>query len=249
GIVLGLKYSSEEIDYGTFLKKRILHIYPIYYLILIAGILLFLGRTHYGFGSRGDLSFLDIPLALTGTYAFLGRWGGPFIGTSWFLGIIMSLYLVFPWLVGWIEKKPYLTLFILFIVSVSSRYLLGKVSILPLRSHDWFLLCRIFEFGLGITLAKRLPEKFWDIFNVHKSVDHIITYLGELSFPMFLVHWPIFHTLKHLRAYGVPAPVWLSIFMILSIETSIILLAIDKQILSPYISRYLNKGNLQPING
>lgn len=237
GIVLGLRYTSDNIRYWDFIKKRILRIYPVYYLILAGAILAYVYRDHLGLGPGGDLSFWDIPLALTGTYAIFGRWGGPFVGTSWFLCIIMSLYLAYPFLVRGFEKKPRQTLAILFAVSVGSRFLLGQVPLLPLRPHDWFLLCRIFEFGLGIYLARTLPEKTWYVLNRNDNLDRFFNYLGELSFPLFLAHWPIFHTVKHMRSFGYSDEVWVSTFIVVSLVASMILLVIDKRLISPYLKR------------
>lgn len=237
GIVLGLRYTIENIRYWNFFKKRILRIYPIYYLVLIGGILTYVIRDVAGAGPGGDLSLWDIPLALTGTYAFFGRWGGPFIGTSWFLGLIMTLYLAFPLLEDWLEKNPRQTLAILLIISVGSRFILGKVYLLPPRSHDWFLLCRIFEFGLGIYLAKNLPKDFWYVLNGEDRLDWFINYLGELSFPLFLAHWPIFHTIKHLRFSINSTPVWISVFLLVSLAASVIIHLIDKRLISPVIRK------------
>lgn len=235
GIVLQLRYGSGDIKYWSFLKKRVLRIYPTYFLVLGLGSALYLVRKYFGWSPLSDLKIIDIPLSLTGMYAIFGRWGGPIIGTSWFLAIIMSLYLVFPILSVWIRKKPHLVIFLLFIISLLSRLLLGRYPILPSRSLDWFLLCRVFEFGLGIYLAQMLPVGIWYVLNRSADSDRFINYLGELSFPIFLVHWPIFHTFKNLYTYGVPFELWVILFVAASLVVSLVLLEIDKKYLSPMI--------------
>ena len=238
GVVLTLRYQDSNKDYLGFLKKRFLRLYPAYYLILLGGILAYILRGRYGYGPHPELTLFDLPLSLTSTYAFFGKWGGPFVGTSWFLGLIMSLYAVYPFIEPNLRRRPRVVLFYLLGISVISRLMFGYFKLLPiLRPLDWLLLCRVFEFCLGMYLAIVVPADFWNLLNVNQKVERLSTYLGEMSFPLFLVHWPIFHTVKHLREYSVSTPAWIGLFLITSILASIIILEIDRRIFSPYLRR------------
>jgi peptidoglycan/LPS O-acetylase OafA/YrhL len=239
GIVLTLRYQGSDADYCGFLKKRFFRLYPAYYLILLVGILAYILRSRYGYGPLEGVTLFDIPLALSGTYAFFNKWGGPFVGTSWFLGLIMSLYLVYPLVEPQIRRRPGFVLLWTFGISVISRLLFGYFEFLHLlRALDWLLLCRIFEFSLGMYLAIKIPVDFWNQLNGNKTIERLCSYLGEMSFPLFLVHWPIFHTVKHLREYSVSTPAWIGVFWITSILASIVILEIDKRVFSPYLRRF-----------
>jgi len=242
GITLGLRYAGSDVIYLDFIKKRIFHIYPTYYVILIGGIIAYFVREYYGFGPNPDLSLIDIPLSLTATYVFFGLWGGPFVGASWFLGLIISLYLIFPVLVAWFRKKPHLTLLVLLIVSTATRFLLGRYDLLPLRSLDWFFLSRVFEFGLGIYLAIMFPKDFWFILNGNNVVETVSAYLGKISFPFYLAHGPIRHTVKHLKHYSFSTAEWLSVFLLMTLIASIIVFEFDQRIMVPQINmRFLRR--------
>ena len=70
--------------------RRVVRIYPVYYLSLVLAIPVYFIQQHMA------LHWWDIPLTLTGFYAFAGEWGGPFIATSWFLGLIVVMYSIYP---------------------------------------------------------------------------------------------------------------------------------------------------------
>ncbi len=121
-------------------------------------------------------------LTLTGTYAFAGRWGGPFLNTSWFIGLIFVLYLVFPWLSRAISARPALTMAALLALSLASRALLGRYGWLPGRPLDWFPPCRVFEFGLGIWLAGAYSRASLRPLSLGR-LDPLIIAAAALSFP------------------------------------------------------------------
>lgn len=120
GLVLGLRYTKFtklQSNYFSFLKKRCLRLYPSYYLILIIGVIFYAIRRIYGWSPNEPLTWIDIPLSLSATYAFVDRWGGSLVPTSWFLGLIVSLYLLYPWIAPRFRNRPHSSLFILLIIS------------------------------------------------------------------------------------------------------------------------------------
>ena len=96
GMVLALQYNKQSISYLSFVFNRGLKIYPIYYMSLFIGFVLYFNH-EYKHSTEftavfSSLNFSDVVLSLTGLYAFVGDWGGPFVPTSWFIGLIMSMY-------------------------------------------------------------------------------------------------------------------------------------------------------------
>src|SRR5713226_2596915 len=93
-------------------------------------------------------------LTITGFCAFAGA---GILGCSlipaWFIGLILSLYAVYPWLSRLMNRTPRATLLALLLISLASRLTVeGYLQNYPL---EWFPLCRVFEFGLGIYLAQQ----------------------------------------------------------------------------------------------
>jgi len=200
GIVLQLKYSDKIISYRDFILKRISTIYPTYYLCLIVGVLLYIAYNYVvpnALSSSAYNFFELITLSLTGFFAFAGAWGGPFINTSWYIGPIVSLYFLFLPTSKLIKKNPLVGLALLFIISFISRYILGQYNILPNRAIDWFPLCRIFEFGLGMYLAETLEKNAWHCLDNLKATGNGFFIAAKISFPLFLVHAPLLPLMKY----------------------------------------------------
>jgi peptidoglycan/LPS O-acetylase OafA/YrhL len=234
GLVLGLKYKKMQISYLSFLKKRCFRLYPSYYLILVIGVILYAVRSIYDLPPNEQLTWSDIPFSLSATYAFVGRWGGSLVPTSWFLGLIVSLYALYPLIAPRFLNRPHSSLFILLIVSLVSRLVLGRFNISFERPLDWFPLCRIFEFAFGIYLARIIHPTFWTLLNGNESVTRVTSYMAALSFPFYLVHSPVLDTVQHLP---IPDTLWISLFLLISGIVSVIVLEIDNKVFAPLFRR------------
>ena len=235
GFVLQLRYGQNKITYNQFILKRILRIYPIYYMSLFLGIFVYFVKNRLLetdniniLFSFSNFSIVDILCSVTGCYAFVGKWGGLFVATSWYIGLIMAMYLCFPLLSKYIIQSPLRTIFLLFLITVMSRLILGQFEILPKRPLDWFPLCRTFEFGLGIYLA--------DIINFNKKTEYnyillsAISFVSNISFPLFLVHYPLLFIIKYRNLLGFNEVTSIALFLALSVLISHIFLFIDNKI-------------------
>lgn len=233
GIVLELQYGNKNINTPKFLIKRILRIYPVYYLSLLFGIVVYSMKSYYYTGNIisnfSSLGVHDIILCITGAYAFVGEWGGPFVDTSWFIALIITLYLFYPFLSIKIKKNPNTYICVIFFISVLSRLILGKYQILPMRPLDWFPLSRIFEFSLGIYLVTILPQKAFNLLESKKPYSFLISFLSTLSFPLFLVHAPFLFIIKYLPMRGTNHLLSILCYLSVSVLFSWILLEIDKR--------------------
>jgi len=221
GIVLELTYGPTKISYRAFMLNRILKIYPVYYIALGLGISIFVIRTYHVSGSIGSPWMIGIipnlAACITGFYAFLGQFSGPFVGTSWFIGVIMSMYFIFLPLSSIVRRYPHHTLIITFFIEVGSRIVIGQCELVPNRPLDWFPLCRIFEFVLGIYLAHAVNADIWSCLNHCTRTGTITKFVGELSFPLFLVHYPLLFAVSYLPRLNVNQ--YLAIIIYISVST------------------------------
>ena len=232
GLVLELKYKHYEIQYLSFIRKRILRLYPTYYMSLFLGIMVYCYLNYFNFlpDNYKHLSIIDFICSLTSSYVFFGKWGGPFVSTSWFIGVIVSLYLFYPYIASKIRKYPHISILILLLISSLSRYALGKYELLPHRPLDWFPLCRIFEFGLGIYLANILQEGSMKVINDIPKIKDLIIFISKISFPLFLVHRPILNMIRYTQIKYVEPIIWIPIFLMTSLLLSWLFLKTDKKV-------------------
>ncbi len=234
GVVLQMQYGRKSINYPQFLAKRVLRIYPVYYLSVIFGFAVYCLRSRQELGTIGaglaQLDVTDLLLGATGTYAFAGKWGGPFVGTSWFIALIMSMYLLFPLLSRWIKTRPHSAIGGLLVISLLSRWLVGQSDVLPMRPLDWFPLCRVFEFALGMYLVRVMPAMSWTQLRWLEPVAPMISFFSEISFPLFLIHYPFMFVIKFLIMKGVNPAVAIGCFLLLTCSLSWVLMQVDQKI-------------------
>ncbi|MBE9572722.1 MAG: acyltransferase family protein [Proteobacteria bacterium] len=245
GLSLEYTYGEKEYSFTSFYIRRIIRIYPIYYLSLLLGLGVHIafglwGNLHYGepFIVLPGFGFDDLLLALSGLNAFAGKWGGPLVWTSWFIGLVMVSYIFYPGISYGVKKYPWGTLFFLFFISLASRFVIERSNILSGNPKEWFPLNRIFEFGLGIYLVKVLKKDFLLRFN--KILRHFpfLSFFSAISFPLFLMHDP----LRRLIVFGprntISLMTGISIFLLLSIIISKITLFMDRKIQTSLKSRF-----------
>lgn len=148
---LSLTFNYPQIDswqaLKTFYSKRVMRIYPAYYIAIVFAVVMNPSTLNIKF------SFLDYFKLFTGLQSinavtiqdFYGYVSGPF----WFLTVVLMMYAMFPFLLYVIKKHPHVSISALFLISFVSRYYLG-MDTTHFRLIDWFPLCRVFEFVLGI---------------------------------------------------------------------------------------------------
>ncbi|MFH1531437.1 MAG: TrmO family methyltransferase [Pseudomonadota bacterium] len=246
GVALHLQYGNRRFRFSDFLAKRLLRIYPIYWMSLVVAVAATLLRSWLRNGPLleplAKLHAADITLNLTGTYAFVGRWGGPFNGVSWFIGLILSMYLLYPLLAKMFRRHPHLSIVALAVLSVGVRLLVGKYKLLSMRPLDWFPLCRVFEFALGmylVVLAKKIP---WRLLSPPRRVGALIALLGNLTFPFFLVHYPVIFLVKHFHAQGLSKSRSVMLFLGISLALAVLVQLLDTRIPRPRILKWLGVG-------
>ncbi|MDZ7798813.1 MAG: acyltransferase family protein [Patescibacteria group bacterium] len=234
GLCLTLRYKNKKIEYVKFITQRFLKIYPPFFIALIMGVIFYyilpdtlLQEGYYYFP---QINTADIFCSLTGFCNFLGRIGGPFLGPSWFIGLIIVLYLLFPLLLKKFKTNPYASLFILFLISLIFRYLYNNFPPLIYKLQPFFPLDYLFEFGLGIYLGLVVKNNFWTYLNKYKKLSRILIRLGLLSFPLFLVHHPLLFIVNSLEKLNVSLFVSIPLYLLVSGVFSFLLFKMIKKI-------------------
>lgn len=230
GLTLELKYGTQQIKYKDFIIRRVMRIYPVYYLSLVLVIAVYLFQQNIV-----AFHWSDVLLTITGYYAFAGKWGGLFIATSWFLGPIFVMYFIYPALSSSMAKYNKMSVLVLLLLtSIAFRLLIGNgILSLPNRPLDWFPLCRIFEFGLGVYIGKAFVHSSCFRFKFrHSLLNNSLAAFGILSFPLFLVHSIFRFVITDLVNLGITIPVAITIYVILVVFLAWVIAIIDQRIQS-----------------
>jgi peptidoglycan/LPS O-acetylase OafA/YrhL len=184
GAALAYTYPAERVfkDLKGFYISRLLRIYPAFWVALIFSIIL-MPYTFY------LINWENVVLIVTGFTAFAGDWGGPLGDIFWFIGLIVSLYLVYPVLIWAINKKPIWSMVILMQISVLSTILLVYFNFMGAAdlSHGvtrWFPLCSLAVFGAGIFCIR--TGGYPKVFIENTS---LLTFFAEISFFVYLYHY------------------------------------------------------------
>jgi peptidoglycan/LPS O-acetylase OafA/YrhL len=171
-----LRYKLMELL--RFYYRRIKRVYPAYWISLVFGIIMapLLLRSQ---------TMDDLAWQFSGFNAYRLQWGGAINSIGWFIGLLAILYLAYPYLSYAMKKHPHATILALFIIEFGSRYLLNRYYPNVLYVDRWFPACSVFDFGLGIYLVRMswYPKTTYN--------NRLLAYASELSFYIFLIHWPM----------------------------------------------------------
>jgi peptidoglycan/LPS O-acetylase OafA/YrhL len=221
------KYSFDSLkNVGKFYGNRLLRIYPIYWVAVVFSLLVT--------PITSVLTLSDYVRNLAGFQIFFitdNSWG-KINGTYWFIGLIISLYFLFPIVYSAIKKHPHVSLISLFLIYIAAKAITWNYFIQFTGITDWFPLCQIFEFGLGIYLVQRGLY-------LKSAAPRALAIAGELSFYVFLVHNPFLHFTPPIQfEFGIEyAITW---FIAVTLLFGCIFYAFDKSIQKP-IRRQISK--------
>lgn len=232
GVLMGMTDAHRSVPYYQYMKKKFKRIYPLYLISLPLSILGFIfSHLFVGDGWPNLLPngfFIDLIGSISGFYTWLGLWGGPYNPPSWFIGLIITMYVISPALIKGLKTHALIFLLVMLSISIASRIYVGQEGLpfvsdtlyndvkawayrqfgfMPGRPNDWFVLCRVFEFSLGIYIGIKVPTKVWATINLPGK--RIIAYLSDLSFALFLLHYPWMFLIELMIGFGLPT--WLSI--------------------------------------
>lgn len=167
-------------NYKAFIEKRIVHLYPAYWLSLILAILIS--------PSIVSIGWIELLKTMSGFYIFQTLFSNmpnvqqPINPMGWFIGLMVSLYLLYPFLSRLLNNYKFSGLFLIFCISFIVRVTLLLQSPNGTDFY-WFPLSRLFEFALGIYMVQK--GLYFKTVTTNKTVK----FLSDISFPMFLVHY------------------------------------------------------------
>lgn len=174
---LGLYYSlSKRKTILLFYKKRLLRIFPTYYVLGFVSSLLFCHDTIFEYLFR---------------YSTIGFWTGG-IYWEWYIPSIIMLYLISPFLKNMFDRRMIMILFVLCISILIIAYLLIDKGHIIDRTH-FFFLYRIPEFIFGMTCSH------WIKNNV--SSKYFIAFLVA-GIPFFVVLFPYHHQIYNYKYFS-----------------------------------------------
>jgi peptidoglycan/LPS O-acetylase OafA/YrhL len=112
---------TQTINIPKFYLRRILRIWPIYYLVIVVVIFVL-----YLFGKQSDILNQDLPyyifFAANIPFIGVGLCGIPLIVHYWSIGVEEQFYLFFPWLVKFSKKKIILAVVCVFCLWLGLKY-------------------------------------------------------------------------------------------------------------------------------
>lgn len=189
----GLFYSLDKDDnLVRFYRKRLLRIFPTYYII--------------GFITNLLLTHDDI-LTFLFRYSTIGFWIGKEYA-EWFIPSIILLYFLAPFIKIAIEKKWFINICVIILcLYISAYYFTDKENILD-RSH-FFILYRIPAFIFGMICAYWLKNKMSNLY---------FLYILIMGIPFFVYFYPYHHQIYNFKYYssGFLLPLFLTFFILLS---------------------------------
>lgn len=191
---LGIYFSLDKNnDIGHYYKRRIIRIFPTYYIIgAFASIFLF---------QDNFFSFLY-------RYSTMGFWiGGP--SWEWYVPSIVALYIIAPFLKKIIENGHITTIVIISIFVLAISYYIVSNEIVEAKDPHFFLLYRIPAFIFGMICA------YWIKNDTTTKYFYLILLLG---IPLFVLLFPRHHVIYNYKYLSLLflLPVFTIIFINLS---------------------------------
>lgn len=148
GFGLYLSHLNKPLKYGDFLKRRFLKVYlPFIIVIFVSALIPFM----YTGNDRLMALLSNIFLFKMFNEYFMSAFGGHL----WFVSMILEFYLVFPLLTIVISKgKPGFHILLALLISIGWATMVGVLGKTGVRIWDSFFLQFLWEFVLGMELAK-----------------------------------------------------------------------------------------------
>jgi peptidoglycan/LPS O-acetylase OafA/YrhL len=154
-LLLAEKERFNTVDIKKFYIRRVLRIWPLYYLVVIMGLFVlphipffhvpeFTEQVHYKFGTKIALYLFLLPNLVNNLYAYM-----PFIAQAWSIGIEEQFYYIWPWMVRYTDH--YLRTLIgivigMLMITISLSFFADKGADLSSASTEAKVLALLYRF-------------------------------------------------------------------------------------------------------
>ena len=122
GYGLTLSYKNKEVSYFSFLKKRILKIYPTFLLAVLTWVLCVLFTTD---NINYTELIKEVFYKLTFFSVFSEKYFFALRGPWWFFGLIVQLYIAFPLIISTLKNKKKYIFILLLLSCITYRFVVG----------------------------------------------------------------------------------------------------------------------------
>ncbi len=186
-LLLVEKDRTNTINIRRFYMRRILRIWPLYYLTLILCLLIFpqisflnvLGETEFIYNNltiKLILYAIILPNVVTGVFTHI-----PFLSQNWTIGVEEQFYYFWPWVVRQAKtKKLLLTMGVLLVFF----YLLRSLTVLYMPENGWWLYLK--EFIKSLRLTCMVLGAIGAYF-IHFEIDSkIVRFIFSKGFQLFI---------------------------------------------------------------
>lgn len=200
-LLLVEKERTQTINIGSFYMRRVLRIWPLYFLTVILGLFVFpqihfldvpeeTAVIHENLTEKIILYALILPNVVTGVFKHI-----PYVSQNWSIGVEEQFYYFWPWVIRQTRKKNLLVFMLILFVVI---YLVRSLTVLYMPTMGWWLYLSEFIKSLRLTcmilgaigayftyfqIESRLV-KF--IFTKSFQVGLYLTLVGMLSFGVYL---------------------------------------------------------------
>jgi peptidoglycan/LPS O-acetylase OafA/YrhL len=175
---------KNKFNYKEYVIRRFFRIYPAYWLSIFIALVV-------GYNHIAGLSVTELIKTLSGFYPFITLARVPFVVSyagdinpvGWFICTIVCLYFMYPIISQFLKNNGFSAILIIILGTVFIRLVIPPGA----QGYNWywFPLSRIAEFAFGIYIIQ--IGMYPKMINSFQS----IRFLSDLSFPIFLVHWPV----------------------------------------------------------
>lgn len=181
GFLLAYGSTGKDIKYRTFLYNRVLRIYPLMMLFLVAGICAFPKQFDFQ-------SFIQTIVMMGNINGRLDIW--PFTAMFWAIAVEFQFYLLFPLLMLLLNRNGMKIILALLVLMLLLRFIGVMHGASPRDMSYWTLLGRADQFLLGMLAGNALASG--------KQIKHpiylVFGLLGFISLAFWFNHqggWPV----------------------------------------------------------
>jgi peptidoglycan/LPS O-acetylase OafA/YrhL len=196
GAVLELSYRSKPAGYLSFIRARVIRIYPAFWgalLLLMAVIPI-------------PHTLPNILLEFTGMGGFFLKLNSMIDAAAWFISLILVYYLIFPFIHRWMETYSLQIVCLSVIITLMSYYLHNQFP----ANFSLALPIQLFQFIAAFVIGIYVVKTNW--YREEQSPRYL-SFLAEFSFYVYLIHAPIVYYYKANPVFAISLFIALSVLL------------------------------------